>query len=190
MKHKVKVMVLDAESCQLSSMIDAMVIRPERKCDFDEIRLVVKTAFSGAVHTDGEEHNLVDRLRLTDEYIADLSLIAEIRGRIVGYAMFSLIYIENTKAIALAPLAVLPEFQNLGIGRALIAAGHRKATEGDYCCSVVLGSPEYYSKSGYLPASQFVITAPFDLPSDYYLVFPFKSELPQGTVSYSSAFAV
>lgn len=171
-------------------MIESLIIRTEQECDFDEIRTVVKTAFAGAEHTDGDEHNLIDRLRCTDEYIPGLSFVAEINEKIVGYAMFSQIYIGVSKAIALAPLAVLPEFQNLGIGRALIAAGHRKAAEGDYDCSVVLGSPEYYSKSGYLPALPFEIVAPFEIPPQFYMVFPLQSELPHGIVRYSQAFGV
>ncbi len=171
-------------------MIETLLIRPEQERDFDEIRSVVKTAFAGVRHTDSDEHNLVDRLRLTDEYIPELSFIAEVNDRIVGYAMFSLINIGSAKAIALAPLAVLPEFQNCGIGNALIDAGHRKAAEGDYCCSVVLGSPEYYSKSGYIPALPFGIIAPFDLPPQFYMVFPFTPQLPHGTVRYSPAFGI
>lgn len=171
-------------------MIDTLVIRTERQCDFDEIRTVVKTAFAGAEHTDGNEHNLVDKLRCTDEYLPELSLVAEMDGKIVGYAKFSQINIGNSKAIALAPLAVLPGFQNHGIGRALIETGHRNAEEGDYYCSVVLGSPEYYSKSGYLPALSFGIAAPFEIPPQFYMVFPFKPELPHGTVRYSQAFGM
>lgn len=167
-----------------------MIIRPEREIDFIEIQSLVKTAFAGTKHTDGDEHNLVNRLRGRDEYIPDLSLIAEVNGRIVGYAMFSRIHIGITEAIALAPLAVHPDFQNHGIGRALIEAGHRIALEGDYPCSVVLGSPEYYSKSGYLPASSFGIIAPFEIQPEFYMVFPFKSELLQGTVRYSQAFGL
>ena len=104
--------------------------------------------------------------------------------------MFSQINIGISNAVALAPLAVLPGFQNHGIGRALIEAGHRKAKEGDYYCSVVLGSPEYYSKNGYLPALPFGIEAPFDVPTQFYMVFPFKSQLPHGTVRYSQAFGI
>lgn len=171
-------------------MTETVVIRTARLCDFDEIRTVVKTAFAGAEHTDGDEHNLVDRLRCTEEYIPELSLVAEIKGIIAGYAMFSQINIGISKGIALAPLAVLPGFQNRGIGRALIEAGHRKAKEGDYCCSVVLGSPEYYSKSGYLPALQYGIKAPFEVPTQFYMVFPLKPRLPRGTVRYSQAFGI
>lgn len=171
-------------------MIETVVIRAEQLCDFDEIRTVVKTAFAAAEHTDGDEHNLVDRLRCTEEYIPELSFVAKIKGKIVGYAMFSQINIGISKAIALAPLAVLPGFQNQGIGRALIEAGHLKAKEGDYYCSVVLGSPEYYSKSGYLSALPFGIEAPFEVPTQFYMVFPFKRKLPHGTVRYSQAFGI
>lgn len=171
-------------------MIETVIIRTEQLYDFDEIRTVVKTAFAGAEHTDGDEHNLVERLRSTKEYIPELSFVAEIKGKIVGYAMFSQINIGMSKAIALAPLAVLPDFQNHGIGRALIDAGHRKAKEGDYYCSVVLGFPEYYSRSGYLPALPFGIEAPFEVPTQFYMVFPFKPHLPHGTVKYSEAFGI
>ncbi len=169
-------------------MIDSLVIRQEREGDSDEIRCVVKAAFDGAEHTDGDEHNLVDRLRDSAEYIPALSLVAEINNEIVGYAMFSRIYIDETEAIALAPLAVLPGFQNRGIGRTLIKEGHRRAMDSKYPCSVILGYPEYYSKSGYIPAASFGITAPFDVPSQFYMVFPFKAGVPHGTVRYSRAF--
>lgn len=171
-------------------MIETVVIRTEQPCDFDEIRTVVKTAFAGAEHTDGDEHNLVDRLRRTEEYVPELSFVAEIEGKIVGYAMFSRIKIGMSKAIALAPLAVLPGFQNQGIGRALIEAGHRKAKAEDYYCSVILGSPGYYSKSGYFPALTFGIEAPFEVPTQSYMVFPLKPNLPHGKVRYSQAFGI
>lgn len=60
-------------------MNDLVTIRQEEERDFDAIRNVVKAAFAGAEHTDGDEHNLVDRLRITDEYIPELSLVARSR---------------------------------------------------------------------------------------------------------------
>lgn len=172
-------------------MNDSIIVRMERDEDFDAIRSVVKDAFAGADHTDGDEHNLVDRLRQTDDYIRELSLVAESGGNVVGYIMFSRIRIGQDVGIALAPLAVLPAYQRRGIGRALIQSGHRKAKQmGDYCCSVVLGSPEYYSKTGYVAASQFGIMPPFDVPSRFYMVYPMATLLPAGVVNYSRAFGL
>lgn len=171
-------------------MNDLLTIRQEEERDFDAIRNVVKAAFAGAEHTDGDEHNLVDRLRITDEYIPELSLVAEVDGMIVGHIMFSRIYIGEVEALGLAPLAVIPSFQNKGIGQRLIKTAHRRAKEMGYCCSVVLGSPGYYSKSGYLPASTFDIMSPFGVPPQFYMVYPLNPPLPEGTVRYSDAFGI
>ena len=169
-------------------MQHAITVREECEADFDRIWHLVKEAFAGAEHTDGDEHNLVSRLRHTDNYIPELSLVAEHDGVIVGYAMFSRIHIDDVAAVALAPLAVLPAFQSQGIGQRLILAGHKRAMEMGYPCSVVLGSPEYYTRSGYLPAAKHGIRAPFDVPEQFYMVYPLNSPLPSGMVRYSPAF--
>lgn len=165
-----------------------LTIRTERATDFEAIRSLVKAAFAKAEHTDGDEHNLIERLRKSGDYIPALSMVAEINGEIAGHIMFSRIYIGDTEAVALAPLAVLPKFQNRGIGRALIHSGHKAASEMGYCCSVVLGDPGYYAKSGYRPAAAFGIKAPFDVPQQFYMVYPFVASVPDGTVRYSEAF--
>lgn len=171
-------------------MNDHVTIRCERTEDFGSIRAVVREAFAMAPHSDGDEHNLIERLRQTDDYIRGLSLVAETDGKIVGHIMFSRIYIADREALALAPLAVHPNVQRRGIGRLMIQSGHRLAREMGYCCSVVLGAPEYYTKSGFLPAYSFGITPPFDVPSQFYMVYPLSSSLPSGRVRYSAAFAL
>ena len=45
------------------------IIRQEKPADFDAVRQVVKEAFAAAEHTDGDEHNLVGRLRQSRFFI-------------------------------------------------------------------------------------------------------------------------
>lgn len=174
----------------MTLMDEPLTIRQEREADFDTIRTIVKESFAEAEHTDVDEYRLIDRLRKTDDYIPELSLVAEINGKIVGHIMFSRIHIDNAEALALAPLAVHPEYQHRGIGKTLIRVGHHIAKKMGYCCSVVLGAPEYYTKSGYLTASSFGITAPFDIPPQFYMVYRLSSCIPQGKVRYSDAFGL
>ena len=47
-------------------MID---IRPEIPADYDEIRRLVRKSFETAEHTNGDEYNLVGRLRNSRAYI-------------------------------------------------------------------------------------------------------------------------
>lgn len=168
----------------------SLIIRQEQPADFDTIRRIVKEAFACAEHTDGDEHNLVDRLRLTGDYIPELSLIAEINGTAAGHIMFSRIFIDDAEAIALAPLSVLPAYQKQHIGQTLIHAAHQKAKALVYSCSTVLGSPAYYPKCGYQPARTFGIIPPFEVPEEFYMVCPLNAPVPQGVVRYSPAFGI
>lgn len=89
-------------------------------------------------------------------------------------------------------MAVSPDVQRKGIGKLLIAAGHKTAVGLGYTCSVVLGYPEYYSKFGYRPASGYGIVPPFEVPDEYFMACQLdgKSTMPQGVVAYSAAFGL
>lgn len=169
---------------------DNIIVRRERADDFANIRDVVKSAFSMADYSDGNEHVLVGRLRATPEYIPELSLVAVKDNDIIGYIMMTRLRIGDAEALALAPLAVRPDYQNMGIGTLLVERAHDISRIMGYKCSVVLGSPLYYSRFGYLTASRFGIVAPFDVPEDYYMVCPLNGcmEMPSGVVRYSDAF--
>ena len=91
-------------------------IRKETENDYKEVYNVVKTAFETAEHSDGNEQDLVNELRNSDNFIPELSLVAIENNKIVGYILFTKIELGNNTEIALAPLAVLPEYQKQGVG--------------------------------------------------------------------------
>ena len=165
-------------------------IRQERQEDHPQIRDLVRDAFALARHSDGDEHNLIEKLRLSPEYIPELSLVAVFGDIVLGYIMFSKISVGQSDAVALAPLAVRPDRQRKGIGKLLVAAGHEQARRMGYSCSVVLGDPLYYSGFGYVKALDYGIIAPFDVPDEYYMVSDIGNtgDIPKGTVRYSDAF--
>ena len=63
-------------------------IRQENKNDYKEVYEVVKTAFESAEHSDGNEHDLVDLLRKSDNFIPELSLVAIDDNKIVPIDVF------------------------------------------------------------------------------------------------------
>ena len=76
--------------------------------------------------------------------------------------MFTKIQIEDedkskTESLALAPMAVRPEFQNKGIGGQLIKHGLEKAKELQHKSVIVLGHEHYYPKFGFVPADKWNI---------------------------------
>ncbi|MCI9176584.1 MAG: N-acetyltransferase [Lachnospiraceae bacterium] len=169
-----------------------MLIRRENPEDYETVYSVIKEAFAHAEHADGNEPDLVNSLRVGSAFISELSLIAEIDGRIAGHILFTKAKVGDNTVLALAPLSVLPEYQRQGVGTALIREGHRIARELGYRYSVVLGSAAYYPKEGYLPAATFGITPSFDVPLENFMAYKLDEEAPDiyGVMKYAGEFGI
>ena len=167
-------------------------IRKENKNDYNEVYNVIKKAFETAEHSDGNEQDLVVILRKSEAFIPELSLVAVEENKIVGYILFTKIKIKDNIELALAPLAVLPEYQRKGIGKKLIETGHNIAKNLGYHYSIVLGSENYYSKMGYILAIQYGIKAPFQVPDENFMAIKLNDTNIEikGTVEYAKEFEI
>lgn len=168
-----------------------MMIRQETKEDFDPVYALVAAAFKNETHSDGDEQNLVNRLRKSTAFIPALSLVAEEDGVILGYALLTKITIGSNPALALAPVAVLPTHKERGIGSALIKQAHTIGSALGFGACVVLGHPSYYPRFGYERASTFGITCPFPVPDDSFMAIPLMPhglKNISGVVSYAKEF--
>ena len=145
-------------------------IRQETPDDHQWVVELTERAFETMPFSDGKEGILVQNLRQSPSFIPELSLVAEYEGKVVGHILFSPIVIDNGSqkfnSLVLAPVSVLPEFQNQGIGSQLIVAGHQKALELGKPSVILVGHPQYYPRFGYQPASSWGIKSPIPLPSD------------------------
>lgn len=168
------------------------VIRRETPEDYKEIHNVVKTAFASAEHSDGDEQELVERLRASSAYLPELALVAEEDGEIVGYLLMTEITVGETAAVTVGPLAVLPCAQGRGIGGALIRAGHEIAKEMGYGFSVLLGHAGYYPRFGYRPASSFGIRTKLNVPDENYMACPLREGASrlEGVVRYPKEWGI
>lgn len=172
-----------------------ITIRQETENDFLQIRNVVRLAFKEMKESDHTEYLLVERLRQSDAYIPDLSLGAEIDGKIAGHILLSKIKVVSENrinvALAVAPLSVLPEFQRKGIGGMLIHEAHERASKLGYRAALLIGHKDYYPKFGYKKASEVGIKFPFDAPDECCMVAELTTgglDDMQGIVCYSDVF--
>jgi putative acetyltransferase len=136
----------------------SMLIRPETTADQEAIRHVNRLAFG-----QDAEARLVDALR-EGGYVR-LSLVAEWDGQVVGHILFRDLPIitkaGTVPALALAPMAVLPEFQRQGIGSALVQRGLEVCREQGHRIVIVLGHPAYYPRFGFSVKLAESLSSPF-----------------------------
>jgi putative acetyltransferase len=165
-------------------------IRPERPEDIASIDEINRLAFGGE-----EEAKLVKAIRGSDYFIPELSLVAVEDDRIVGHILFSPVKIESSEssviALALAPMAVVPEYQNKGIGTELIKHGLIVCKKLGYTIVIVVGHPEYYPRFGFNPAREYSLEAPFEVPDDAFMALelvPGALKNVRGMVKYNPAF--
>ena len=90
------------------------------------------------------------RLREGLPPIADLGLVALMDDAVVGTLRFWAVSIAGgPKTLLLGPLAIHPDHQNQGIGRALMAAGLGKALEQGWEAVLLVGDEPYYQRFGF-----------------------------------------
>ena len=164
------------------------VIRPETPDDYAGVREVNELAFASDV-----EATLVDRLRADGAVVA--SLVAEEDSRVVGHILFSELPIETgvgqIPAVALAPMAVHPDWQRRGIGGHLIRAGLAACKRAGKAAVIVVGHTEYYPRFGFSAELARAISSPYSEYGNAWMAIELVPGVLagiRGSVTYPEAF--
>jgi putative acetyltransferase len=163
-------------------------VRLETPDDWRAVREVNELAFGQPTEAD-----LVDALRQAVRPF--ISLVATENNTVVGHISFSPITIGADPVPAgmgLAPMAVVPERQNCGIGSQLVRAGLEECRRHGCDLIVVVGHPTYYPRFGFEPASRKGLTCEYPVPDEVFMVLeltPGAGRERAGLVRYHPAFA-
>ena len=97
---------------------------------------------------------------------ATVTLVAEVDGEVVGHVAFSPVYASATKkclGYILAPLAVRPKHQKMGIGSKLVKGGIARLSQMGVNLFLVYGDPRYYGRFGFGAEAASNFVAPYEL---------------------------
>lgn len=162
-----------------------IVIRPETKRDISAITEVTVAAFEALEISNHTEQFIIEALRAARALT--VSLVAEVEGRVVGHIAFSPVSVADGTEnwYGLGPVSVLPDYQNIGIGKVLIQEGLSmlKDLSARGCCLV--GHPEYYKKLGFQNVTGLGLEG---VPQEAFFALSFDGQFPQGNVIFHEGF--
>ena len=166
-----------------------ILIRTETLEDHSFVRLVNELAFGRSNEADlvdalrAHAHPCISLVAVVDEQVALESDKLPAYRSIVGHIFFSPVSIETESgdftAMGLAPMAVLPEQQNQGIGSQLVREGLKECLRLGENIVVVLGHPNYYPRFGFVPASLKGLGSEYRVPDEVFMV----AELTEGALA-------
>jgi putative acetyltransferase len=158
--------------------MQGITVRSESPDDYKAIDVVHLSAFEGE-----DEAGLVAKLRADSAYSADLALVAEFNGRIVGHLVLTPATLRKAdgeiKVLVLAPMAVVPSQSHRGIGTELLQEAIRRARDGGYAAIIEAGKPDYYARHGFDQASKLQIRCDLPVPEDAVMAL----EISEGALS-------
>ena len=165
-----------------------MIIREEQPSDIEKIWKINVEAFETIA-----EANLVNSLR--DSGCTFISMVAETENKVVGHILFTPVELSgnknNLKIMGLAPMAVLSQYQNKGIGSELVQAGLERCKSLGCDAVVVLGHPDYYPKFGFVPSVKYGIKSEYDVSDEVFMILelnPGSLKHHEGVIKYHEAF--
>ena len=158
-----------------------IILRPETPADYHAVEEVSREAFWDNFWGDGQqicdEHYLVSKLRTCPPFMPKLDYVAEIDGKVVGHIIYTKSKIVSDSGhehemLTFGPLAVLPEYQSRGIGRALMFRTFEIAKQLGFRAVIIFGHPDYYPRVGFRRCAEFGITTSDGKTFDPFMVYP------------------
>lgn len=130
-----------------------------------------------AVFPADDEAQLVSDLHKNNRLV--FPLVGVDRECVVGFNCFSPVTTErgHAKGLGLGPVAVTKTLQGKGLGRGLIEKGIEHCRNASYDFIVVLGDPAYYSRFGFVTASEHGLQNEYGVDTEFMVI-----ELTVGTL--------
>lgn len=138
-------------------------IQKTDKNKYCQTEFITREAFWNVYEPGCSEHLILHQLRKSKSYVNQLDLVALCENEIVGHIISTRAYVldsQNGKhqILCVGPLAILPNFQNKGIGSLLINESIKTAAKLRFSGMILFGDPSFYHRFGFVNAQKYQIT--------------------------------
>lgn len=143
--------------------ISQVTFRLEEESDYRAVEVLNRLAFWNLYQPGCDEHYLVHTMRGHEDFIPQLALVADYEGQIIGNIMFTKARLlsesgQEKTVLTFGPLAVHPDYQRQGLGKALMAHAFDLAKKLGFDSLVIMGYPDHYLTSGFKSAKDYQVS--------------------------------
>ena len=167
----------------------SIAIAPARPADAADIDHVLTACFARPA-----EARLVQQLAIDGELVLVLIARDEATNAVQGLVAVSRMTVEiggdPAPGVALAPLAVLPEYRGSGVAEALVTGAVDHMKRAGALLMFVLGEPGFYQRFGFTTQAAEGFDSPYAGP--FFLALELQGGLPcgpRGAAAHAGAFA-
>ena len=169
-------------------MKEDLIIRIETPADYAAAENLTREAFWNVYRPGCTEHYVLHAFRGRPEFVPELSLVMELRGRLVGHVMYARSEIRSDDGrtipvMTFGPISIAPEVQRQGYGTVLLRESLHRAKLLGAGAIAIEGNIGFYGKSGFVTASTRGIhyaAEPRDAEVPYFLICELKPDFLAG----------
>ena len=164
-----------------------ITVRNERPGDVDIIRDLTELAFRDRDYSCKREHLLIDDLRAANALT--VSLVAEAESTVIGHLALSPVSLSGASGpwFGLGPISVLPEWQQKGVGTAMMNEALARLTQQQAAGCILVGDPRFYKRFGFVHDPSIVAEGE---PPEYTMILRLSVNPDHGIARFHDAFAV
>ncbi len=138
-----------------------IIIRNTNEKDYKITVNLTREAFWDIYKPGCDEHLVLHKMRKVPAFVNELDFIALTDEKVIGNIVYTIAKVVNDKeeftVLCMGPLAVLPEYQNKGVGGMLLKHSIEKAKEMGFKAVIIYGNPDYYHRFGFVDSKEFNI---------------------------------
>lgn len=154
--------------------MNTFIIRTEKACDQRDVENLTREAFWDVYRPGCVEHYVLNQYRSNPDFIPELSLVMEVKGKVIGHVMYSKAEIVKDDGSVLpawtfGPISIHPDYKRQGYGLKLLQHSIEKARTLGIGVLCMEGNIDFYKHAGFVVASELKI---------HYHGEPKESEVP------------
>lgn len=140
-----------------------MKIRQEEPKDYKQVEALMKKAFWNGNAPGCNEHYVAHCLRRHPDFIPELSLVLEEENEIVASVLYTKARLvdetgKGMEILTFGPVAVAPEMQRKGYGKALLEHSFTIAAQMGFAAIVIFGRPGNYVNRGFKSCKKYNVS--------------------------------